>query len=102
MWKVALTMAPCFLLTAVTFMVPTAATIVEGETVMVCVQMTAISGAATLGSEVVVIFTTADGTGSLVSQFSGKYFVTVILRSNGCQWRLFFILHASIFCTWFY
>ena len=44
-------------------MVPTAATAVEGETVTVCVQMTAISTAATLGSEVVVILTAGDGTG---------------------------------------
>lgn len=61
-------------------MVPEAATVVEGSTVMVCVQMAAASAAAaTLGTEVVVSLTTADGTGSLVWQFREK-FVTVTVN----------------------
>jgi hypothetical protein len=36
--------------------------------VMVCAQMTAVSAAATLGTEVVVILTTADGTGNSSTQ----------------------------------
>lgn len=43
-------------------MIPDTAAVAEGGSVMICAQMAAISAAATLGTEVVVILTTVDGT----------------------------------------
>jgi hypothetical protein len=53
------------LISAVSFAIPATATVVEGGAALrVCVLMTAISPAATLGSEVIVNLTTIDGSGN--------------------------------------
>jgi hypothetical protein len=53
---------------AVSFAIPASATVVEGgAALVVCVQMTEVSPAATLGTEVIVNLSTMDGSGILYS-----------------------------------
>lgn len=47
-------------------MVPAMATVAEGDSVMVCVQLTATVATVSLGTEVVVILGTLDGTGKSI------------------------------------